>query len=48
VVFDDRASMIEALHERVLAVLGQTLPDELDLWANTANAQAPAAVGIEA
>ncbi len=38
VVMDDRASMVEALHERVLAVLGETPQDELDLLAQTANA----------
>ena len=38
VVMDDRASMVEALHERVLAVLGETPDDELDLLARTANA----------
>ena len=38
VVMDDRASMIEALHERVLAVLGETPQEELDLLAQTANA----------
>ncbi|GAC1541431.1 MAG: ATP-dependent helicase [Candidatus Velthaea sp.] len=37
VVMDDRASMVEALHERVLAVLGETPDDELDLLARTAN-----------
>jgi ATP-dependent Lhr-like helicase len=31
VVLDDRASMVEALHERVLAVLGETREDELTL-----------------
>ncbi len=40
VVLDDRASMVEALHERVLAVLGETPQDELDLLAQTANASA--------
>ncbi len=38
VVMDDRTSMVEALHERVLAVLGETLEDEHDLLAKTANA----------
>ena len=38
VVMDDRAGMVEALHERVLALLGQTPQDELDLLAQTANA----------
>jgi ATP-dependent Lhr-like helicase len=38
VVIDDRASMIEALHERVLALLGETPEDERDLLAQTANA----------
>jgi len=38
VVMDDRTSMVEALHERVLAVLGETLDDEHDLLAQTANA----------
>jgi Lhr-like helicase len=28
VAMDDRASMVEALHERVLAVLGELQPDE--------------------
>lgn len=37
VVMDDRASMVEALHERVLAVLGETPQDELDLLAQTAS-----------
>ncbi|HTV74431.1 MAG TPA: DEAD/DEAH box helicase [Candidatus Acidoferrales bacterium] len=31
VVMDDRASMVEALHERVLAVLGETQSEELGL-----------------
>ncbi len=30
VVMDDRTSMIEALHERVLAVLGETPEDEIE------------------
>ena len=38
VVVDDRAGMVEALHERVLAVLGATPQDELDLLAQTAAA----------
>jgi ATP-dependent Lhr-like helicase len=38
VVMDDRAGMVEALHERVLAVLGATPEDELDLLAQTAAA----------
>ena len=38
VVMDDRASMVEALHERVLAVLGETPADEGDLLAHTAGA----------
>ena len=37
VVMDDRASMVEALHERVLAVLGEAPEDEYDLLARTAN-----------
>jgi ATP-dependent Lhr-like helicase len=37
VVMDDRASMVEALHERVLAVLGETPRDELDLLAHAAS-----------
>ncbi|MFN2460053.1 MAG: DEAD/DEAH box helicase [Candidatus Velthaea sp.] len=37
VVIDDRAGMVEALHERVLAVLGETREDELDLLARAAN-----------
>ncbi len=37
VVMDDRASMIEALHERVLAVLGETRDDEADRLARAAN-----------
>jgi ATP-dependent Lhr-like helicase len=40
VVLGDRASMIEALHERVLAVLGETPQNELDLPAQTAAADA--------
>jgi ATP-dependent Lhr-like helicase len=38
VVMEDRTSMIEALHERVLAVLGETLDQELDILAEAANA----------
>jgi ATP-dependent Lhr-like helicase len=37
VVMDDRASMVEALHERVLAVLGETPEEEYDLLARTAH-----------
>ncbi len=50
VVMDDRASMIEALHERVLALLGETPQDELDLLAQTANASlgAEGALGDDA
>ncbi len=35
---DDRAGMVEALHERVLAVLGATPDEELALLAQTATA----------
>jgi ATP-dependent Lhr-like helicase len=45
VVMDDRAGMVEALHERVLAVLGETPQDELDLLAQTA---AAASAGADA
>ena len=38
VVVDDRAGLVEALHERVLAVLGATPQDELELLAQTAGA----------
>jgi ATP-dependent Lhr-like helicase len=38
VVMDDRAGMVEALHERVLAVLGATPDEELALLAQTATA----------
>jgi hypothetical protein len=34
---DDRAGMVEALHERVLAVLGETREDETDQLARAAN-----------
>jgi ATP-dependent helicase Lhr and Lhr-like helicase len=37
VVMDDRASMVEALHERVLAVLGETRDDESVLLAQAVN-----------
>ncbi len=37
VVMDDRASMVEALHERVLAVLGEARPDEPEPLARAAN-----------
>jgi ATP-dependent Lhr-like helicase len=40
VVMDDRASMIEALHERVLAVLGESREDETDELARVANGRA--------
>ena len=40
VVMEDRTSMIEALHERVLAVLGETLDDEIDILAQAANVEA--------
>jgi ATP-dependent Lhr-like helicase len=49
VVMDDRAGMIEALHERVLAVLGATPQAELDLLAQTAaaaSADATAELGV--
>jgi ATP-dependent Lhr-like helicase len=42
VVMDDRASMIEALHERVLAVLGESREDEVELLARAANGDLPA------
>ena len=45
VVMDDRAGMVEALHERVLAVLGETPQDERDLLAQTA---AAASAGADA
>jgi ATP-dependent Lhr-like helicase len=48
VVMDDRASMVEALHERVLAVLGETPQDELDLLAQTANASLEGTAGASA
>jgi ATP-dependent Lhr-like helicase len=38
VVMDDRGSMIEALHERVLAVLGETPEEEYEVLAQAANA----------
>ncbi len=41
VVMDDRASMIEALHERVLAILGETPEDERDILAKASNADLP-------
>jgi ATP-dependent Lhr-like helicase len=44
VVMDDRASMVEALHERVLALLGQTPQDEFDLLARTADAASDAEI----
>jgi ATP-dependent Lhr-like helicase len=37
VVLDDRASMVEALHERVLDILGKTPQDELDVLAHAAH-----------
>jgi len=40
VVMDDRASMVEALHERVLAVLGETPADEIDVLAAMSNGDA--------
>jgi ATP-dependent Lhr-like helicase len=48
VVMDDRASMVEALHERVLAVLGSTPQDELDLLAQTASAPLDADASLDA
>jgi ATP-dependent Lhr-like helicase len=44
VVMDDRASMIEALHERVLAVLGETQAEETAHLARAANDDVVAAV----
>jgi ATP-dependent Lhr-like helicase len=44
VVMDDRASMIEALHERVLAVLGETQAEENAHLARAANDDVVAAV----
>jgi len=38
VVMDDRSSMVEALHERVLAALGETPQHERDVLARTADA----------
>jgi ATP-dependent Lhr-like helicase len=38
VVLDDRAAMVEALHERVLAVLGESVDNELRLLTHPANA----------
>ena len=46
VVMDDRASMIEALHERVLAVLGETPDDEIALLAQAANEDVPSASDV--
>ena len=40
VVMDDRASMVEALHERVLAVLGESQPDEPQELARASNGDA--------
>jgi hypothetical protein len=39
VVLDDRASMVEALHERVLALLGETPDDERALLARAADGE---------
>ncbi|HEV2642744.1 MAG TPA: DEAD/DEAH box helicase, partial [Candidatus Elarobacter sp.] len=43
VVMDDRASMVEALHERVLAVLGESRADEPDALARAVNGSVVAA-----
>jgi len=39
VVMDDRTSMVEALHERVLAMLGETPEDEIEVLAPLADAR---------